>query len=100
MCLLQMKLLSLIDDFLNFRMTEIEFVERYQCGWKTMRDSGVMQQCNPKLSETLSTIFCLVDLYNPEDDRLEYEFDEVALRLKMGVAFQVFVDNNEWIFRE
>lgn len=33
-----------------------------------------------KTSENLSSIFCLADLYNPHDDREDYEFSEDKLR--------------------
>jgi hypothetical protein len=36
-----------------------------------------------KTSEALSSIFCLIDLFNPDDDRYEYELDEQRLRLKV-----------------
>jgi Bacterial self-protective colicin-like immunity len=38
------------------------------------------------LYESLSTIFCLPDLYNPEPEREEYEVDESRLRFEVRKA--------------
>lgn len=56
-----------------------EFVER----WKQERDDGRLLQDPPNESEVLSSIFCLADLYNPDPDREDYEFDERKLRLEV-----------------
>lgn len=77
------KLQSLIDDLSNQKISEIEFVERYQSAWRAERDSGAMLEYGERLSEVFSTIFCLADLFNPEDDRLEYEYGEEELRRKI-----------------
>ncbi len=52
-----------------------EYIER----WKKERDQGRLLQDPAAVSEALSTIFCFADLYNPEPDREEYEFDEERL---------------------
>lgn len=56
-----------------------EFIDR----WKQERDDGRLLQDSSELSERLSTVFCFADLYNPRDDREDYEFDEVTFRTKV-----------------
>ncbi|PSH23701.1 hypothetical protein B7R74_02275 [Yersinia pseudotuberculosis] len=43
------------------------------------RDQRISLKENEKLSECLSSIFCLADLYNPDSDREEYELDDKQL---------------------
>ncbi|MEI8634959.1 colicin immunity domain-containing protein [Vibrio sp. PP-XX7] len=39
------------------------------------------------LNECLSSIFCLADLFNPDADREEYEFDDVRkARMLFGLV--------------
>ena len=52
--------------------------------WKRERDSGESRLDSPKVSEVLSSIFCLTDLFNPNDDRESYELDEEKLRSEIG----------------
>jgi hypothetical protein len=60
------------------------FIER----WKQQRDSGPHPRAedDDEMSERLSTIFCLADLYNPEADRADYELDEFRLRSEVRKA--------------
>ncbi|WP_396018876.1 colicin immunity domain-containing protein [Erwinia aphidicola] len=43
-------------------------------------DSNLLVQDDDNLSELLSSVFCIADMYNPDDDREEYEFNEEQLR--------------------
>lgn len=74
------ELLESVDRFLRGDIPINEFVEKYIDGWRAERDSGELLADNPTTSEKLSSIFCVVDLYNPDEDREEYEFDEAGLR--------------------
>jgi Bacterial self-protective colicin-like immunity len=74
------KLLSLSEDFLKDKSDLIGFSSTFSREWKVERDNGTVLVDNARLSETLSSIFCLVDMFNPEDDRENHEFDESALR--------------------
>lgn len=62
------------DSFVN------EFIER----WKQEGADGRILQDTPEVSELLSTIFCFADLYNPNQNREEYELDETTLRSKVS----------------
>ena len=59
--------------------------------WKLERDpaSNMNVRDSDKVSESLSTIFCLADLYNPEPDREEYEMDESQLRFEVRKALEM-----------
>ena len=74
------KLLALVEDFLKNKSDPAAFSDTFSMEWKLERDNGTVLVDNARLSETLSSIFCLVDMFNPEDDRESYEFDESALR--------------------
>ncbi|WP_224084745.1 colicin immunity domain-containing protein, partial [Escherichia coli] len=43
------------------------------------RDSNLLKQDNDNLSELLSSVFCVADMYNPDNDREEYEFNDEQL---------------------
>ena len=58
------------------------FADPFMERWKQERDSApdTALTDSDAVSESLSTIFCLADLYNPEAEREEYELDESGLR--------------------
>lgn len=75
---------SQLHDFaMEFATGEIsaeEFVDPFMERWRRERDSGGLADDPDEVSERLSSIFCLADLYNPEADRAGYELDESGLR--------------------
>jgi len=73
-----------IQRFLAKEVSINLFVDQYIDGWRRERDSGELLVDNPETSELLSSAFCIVDLYNPNDDREEYEFDEMRLRSELS----------------
>ena len=77
-------LLALAKSFHNDRLTAEEFVNAYMELWKYERDNDLLTKDDMSLSECLSSIFCLVDLYDPEDDRDDYELDQVQLGDKIS----------------
>ena len=78
------QLLEFVRRFLNQDIGVEEFVEKYPAMWKAERDNGALLEVPEMLNEALSSIFCLVDLYNPDADRESYEFDEHNLRVEIG----------------
>lgn len=70
-------------QFAEGKISAIDFVNDYISQWKQERDNGELLKDPPEVSEALSTVFCLADLYNPETDREEYEFDDERLRQKI-----------------
>ena len=83
-------LVKVIKDFLNDNIDFSAFCEQYAQNWKSERDSGERLKDDAKTSEALASIFCLVDLFNPADDREEYEFDEEGLRLEISKVASTF----------
>lgn len=65
-----------------------EFASDYIKRWKSERDDGRLLADPPEVSEALSSIFCLADLYNPESDREEYEYDEARLRQEIKAVLR------------
>jgi hypothetical protein len=76
-------LLAFVCEFLSHSYDCSTFCNQYIRRWKDERDSGEMLRDDGKTSEALSSIFCLADLYSPNDDREEYELDERSLRLEV-----------------
>ncbi|MCO4857949.1 colicin immunity domain-containing protein [Herbaspirillum sp. WGmk3] len=74
------KLLASAKTYLNNESNSERFVSDFIEQWKRERDSGESRLDSPKVSEVLSSIFCLTDLFNPDDDRESYELDEDKLR--------------------
>ena len=77
---MSLTVLALAKSFIKERLSADQFVDAYMETWKYERDSDVSQNDNTRLSECLSSVFCLADLYNPESDRDDYELDEEKLR--------------------
>jgi len=56
------------------------FIDGYIDGWRAERDSDKLLGDDPDTSEALSSVFCAVDLYNPDENREAYELNETELR--------------------
>ena len=69
-----------IDSFISKDINADCFADAYMMKWKIERDSNLLVQDDDNLSELLSSVFCIADMYNPDDDREEYEFNEEQLR--------------------
>lgn len=69
-----------IDSFISKDINADYFADAYMMKWKIERDSNLLVQDDDNLSELLSSVFCIADMYNPDDDREEYEFNEEQLR--------------------
>ncbi|WP_338846794.1 colicin immunity domain-containing protein [Massilia sp. W12] len=74
------ELVLITNKFLIGEISAIDFVEIYIEKWRSERNAGLLLKDEPNLSETLSTIFCYADLFNPENDREPYEYDECTLK--------------------
>ena len=82
------KLLQFVEHFLQGKTSVETFVDKYIDEWRRERDNGELLKDDPKTSGKLSTFFCLADLYNPDDDREEYELDENRLREQMQKIYE------------
>ncbi|PNK60970.1 colicin immunity domain-containing protein [Psychrobacter sp. FDAARGOS_221] len=80
---MSMVLPKFAESFVNERLTADIFADAYIELWNIERDLGLASQDAGILSQVNSTIFLMADLYNPESDRDDYEFDEEELRLNV-----------------
>lgn len=87
-------ILALAKSFKEEILSAPQFVSAYIELWRYERDSGLLLKDEDNLSECLSSIFCLADLYNPNLDREEYELDELQLREKVSALLDRLLKNN------
>ncbi|MDR2128443.1 MAG: colicin immunity domain-containing protein [Burkholderiaceae bacterium] len=80
-------LVAFVHEFLGNPYDCSEFCDDYIRRWKEER-GGTLTHDDARTSEALSTIFCLADLFNPCEDREDYELDEQGLRLKVSEAIR------------
>lgn len=81
---MSLHLKNYIDLFLDKKITAREFTDEYISKWRQERNAHLLGKDDDKLSELLSSTFCLADMYNPDEDREEYELDENKLRDELG----------------
>ncbi len=82
--------LALARSFSIERLSADEFSSAYMELWRFERDNNILIEDESRLSECLSSIFCLADLYNPQCCREEYELDEEQLRVKVTELISKF----------
>lgn len=71
--------LEFAKSFINGRITPHVFSEAYIELYRIERDNNLLLNDEDNLSECLSAIFCLADLYNPDSDKEEYELNDEQL---------------------
>lgn len=71
--------LEFAKSFVNGGITAQVFAEAYIELYRIERDNGLLLKDEDSVSECLSTIFCLADLYNPDSDKEEYELNDKQL---------------------
>ena len=76
-------LLRFVEDFLVTESNAEIFADEFMKRWRKEGNSGLLLADNPRLSEILSSTFCLSDMFNPEADRESYELDEHQLRIEI-----------------
>lgn len=89
---MSMVLSKFAESFVNERLTADIFADAYMELWKIERDLGLVAQDTGMLSQVNSTIFLMADLYNPESERDDYEFDEEELRLNVKQELEKLKD--------
>lgn len=67
-------------SFVAGRLSATVFSEAYMELWRIERDNKNILNYDVSISECLSSIFCLSDMYNPDEEREEYEFNDDQLR--------------------
>ena len=80
--------------FVNGQFHPEAFVSSYQKHWKQERDLSLLQKDDPKLCECLSSIFCLTDLFNPDNDKESYEINGQKLKSEIRKLLMISIDNS------
>lgn len=81
-----------IDSFLAKDIPASSFADSYMMKWKNERDNKLLGKDEGNLSELLSSVFCVADMYNSDDDREEYEFDDDQLRKEINKLMDIYVN--------
>ena len=87
---MSLELKSYIGDFILGKIVANEFADNYMCKWKQERDGNLLGNDEGKLSELLSSVFCVADMYNSDEDRDEYEFNDVQLLNEVSKLVSVY----------
>lgn len=76
--------LALAKSFVSGRLDADEFANAFMEVWRYERDASILINDGDELNQCLSTIFCLADIYNSDEDKEEYELDQAQLRSKIS----------------
>ncbi|ENU1227267.1 colicin immunity domain-containing protein [Providencia rettgeri] len=85
-------LLEFTKSYAEGRVKPETFSEAYIELYRLERDHNLLLKDNDKLSECLSSIFCIADLYNPESDKEEYELNDEDLLIQVNVELDKLND--------
>lgn len=77
-------ILRFAESFVAGRLSAEIFAEAYMELWKIERDSDFLRLDPRPLNECLSSVFCAVDMYNSDESREEYEFDDEMLKSEVA----------------
>lgn len=77
-------ILEFAESFVAGRLSAEVFAEAYMELWKIERDSDFLLLDPQPLNECLSSVFCAADMYNSDDSREEYEFDDEMLKSEVA----------------
>lgn len=84
-------LVEFARSFGNERLSAVAFAEAYMELWRIERDNKNILNYDERVSECLSSIFCAADMYNPDDDREEYEFDDEQLQKEINKLMDIYI---------
>jgi hypothetical protein len=82
------ELLDFAKSFVEGVTSADNFADPYQAKWKAEGENGKLEKDSFIVSEKLSTIFCLADQYNPDDDRDRDEFDAAELKARVKAILE------------
>ncbi|WP_368540818.1 colicin immunity domain-containing protein [Enterobacter soli] len=85
-------LIEFARSFGSGRLSAVAFADAYMELWRIERDSKNILNYDVNVSECLSSIFCVADMYNPDDDRDQYEFDEEQLRNEINKLIDIYIN--------
>ncbi|NBM96098.1 colicin immunity protein [Proteus penneri] len=81
-------LLAFTKSYAEGRIKPETFSEAYIELYRLERDYDLLLKDNNKLSECLSSIFCIADLYNPNLDKEEYELNDEELLIQVNAELE------------
>ena len=76
-------ILEFVNSFVNSRLSADDFANAYLELWRIEREREVWKHKEYDLGGVLASIFCVADLYNPDDDKEDYEFNDDQLKHKV-----------------
>ncbi|KFB99278.1 colicin D family immunity protein [Trabulsiella guamensis ATCC 49490] len=85
-------LVEFARSFGSGRLSAVAFAEAYMELWRIERDNKNILNYDESVSECLSSVFCAADMYNPDDDREEYEFDDEQLRNEINKLMDIYIN--------
>ncbi len=74
---MKMQSVAIAREFCDGLLNAEEFSSRFFNAFHVERDSGALVAFDE--NEILTTIFCNVDIFNPDNERDDYEIDQVTL---------------------
>lgn len=87
-------LLNFAKSFVNGRLEPYVFAESYIKFYRIERD--LKQLDDSQLSAILSSIFCIADMYNPNQNKEDYEFDDKQLIEMVKTELDKLQNTNVW----
>ncbi|OPA85727.1 colicin immunity protein [Pseudomonas fluorescens] len=88
---MSLTILEFARSYVAGRLSSEVFSEAYIELWKIERDRNILKLDEPPLSECLFSIFCAADMYEPNESREEYEFDDEMLRSEVATLVRKIV---------
>lgn len=89
-------LLEFSRSFTRGRLSADIFSDAYIELWKIERDKGISIRDDANLSEILSSIFCVADMYCGDDaSRRDYELDSIGLRREVENLLSRFDESDD-----
>lgn len=85
-------LVEFVRSFGKGRLSAGAFAEAYMELWRIERDNQNLLHYSDSVNECLSSIFCVADMYNPDDDREEYEFDDEQLHTEINKLMNIHIN--------
>jgi hypothetical protein len=88
---MSLTILEFARSYVAGRLKAEIFSEAYIELWKIERDSAILDLDEPSLNECLSSIFCAADMYEADESREDYEYDDERLRAEVRRLLQKIV---------
>lgn len=88
---MSMLIFKFAERFVDGWISAQSFSDAYVQLWKIERDSDLLREDFPGLNECLSTIFCVADMYEPDEvSRADYELGDEGLLREVSNVLAAF----------